>query len=74
MGNLGLLEGMSRLLSLHGPTTKLPLLQTPIFLYCLALLWLETHVSGLRGDEFIFGGEDWSVAFPAGSPRDFDGP
>lgn len=35
---------------------------------------LETHVSGLRGDEFIFGGEDWSVAFPAGSPCDFDGP
>ena len=25
-------------------------------------------------DEDIFGGEDWSVAFPAGSPCDSDGP
>ena len=38
LGNLGLLEHMSLLLSLHGPIIKLPLLQIPIFLCCLALL------------------------------------
>lgn len=35
---------------------------------------LKMRMSGLRVAKLIFQGENWSFAFPAGSPGDFDGP